>query len=86
MVSPVRTERTRLGLEATELAAVSGVSHSTISLLESGKLARLPGRLEAALVRFGVDLAQLRVRHAEFVAFRRQELERQALRALQNEQ
>jgi len=81
MVSPVRTERIRLSLGVADLATICGISHSTISLVEHGKLPRLPSRLEAGLLRLGVDIADLRVRYREFVEQRRRELELQAVQA-----
>jgi transcriptional regulator with XRE-family HTH domain len=81
MISPVRVERNRLGLGVGDLAAICGLSPSTISLVEHGKLPRLPSRLEAGLLRLGVNVTELRVRYREFVEQRRRELELQAIQA-----
>lgn len=81
MISPVRVERNRLGLGVGDLAAICGLSPSTISLVEHAKLPRLPSRLEAGLLRLGVNVAELRVRYQEFVEQRRRELELQAIQA-----
>jgi len=81
MISPVRVERNRLGLGVGDLAAICGLSPSTISLVEHRKLPRLPSRLEAGLLRLGVNVTELRVRYQESTEQRRRELELQAIQA-----
>lgn len=79
--SPIRQMRERRGWRAADLAIFAGLSIGGVTMVERGELAKLPARLEAALVRLGIDLDEVREQHAEFVETRRRDLELRAIRA-----
>lgn len=72
--SPIRQMRERYGWRAADLAIFARMSLGGITQVERGELAKLPARLEAALIRLGEDVELMRAQHAEFVAYRRQSL------------
>jgi len=78
--SPIRELRERRAWRAADLAIFAGMSIGGVTMVERGEIAKLPARLEAALVRLGVDLDEVRAQQAEFVETRRREL---MLRAVQ---
>ena len=84
--SPVREIRQRRDWRAADLAALAGISIGAVTMVERGELAKLPARLESALIRLGEDVEQVRARQAEFVEARRRELEMQALQPSDSEQ
>jgi transcriptional regulator with XRE-family HTH domain len=79
--SPVREIRERRAWRAADLAIFAGMSIGAVTMVERGELAKLPARLEAALIRLGLDLDEVREQHAEFVGTRRRDLELHAVRA-----
>jgi len=79
--SPIREMRERHGWRAADLAIFAGMSIGAVTMVERGELAKLPARLESALVRLGVDVDEVREQHAEFVETRRRDLELHAVRA-----
>jgi transcriptional regulator with XRE-family HTH domain len=74
--SPLRVLREELGLTATELALVCGVTVAEISRAECGAQS-LPRKLGAFLDRLGWPSAELRQAHEEFQATRREQLTNQ---------
>ncbi|GEM_PF-5168881 len=72
--SPIKELRQRLGWRAADLAAFAGMSLGAITMCERGELARLPARLESALIRLGEDIAEMRQRHAALIQARRRAL------------
>ena len=83
--SPIREMRERRAWRAADLAIFAGMSIGGVTMVERGEIAKLPARLEAALVRLGVDLDEMREQQAEFVETRRRDLELQAMRASRTE-
>jgi hypothetical protein len=71
----------RRGWRAADLAIFAGMSIGGVTMTERGELAKLPARLESALVRLGVDVDEVREQHAQFVETRRRDLELHAVRA-----
>jgi transcriptional regulator with XRE-family HTH domain len=84
--SPIRDVRERRGWRAADLAIFAGMSIGAITMAERGELAKLPVRLEAALIRLGIDVEEVRQQHAEFVETRRRDLELRAIRAPHDDQ
>jgi transcriptional regulator with XRE-family HTH domain len=72
--SPIRMIRQRRGWRAADLAAFAGVSLGAVTMVERGELAKLPARLESALIRLGEDVGDVRRQHAEFIKERRRSL------------
>ena len=83
--SPIRELREHRAWRAADLAIFAGMSLGAVTMVERGEIAKLPARLEAALVRLGVDLEMVRAQQAEFVETRRRDLELQAMRASRTE-
>lgn len=79
--SPIRTMRERRGWRAADLAIFAGMSLGGVTMCERGELAKLPARLEAALIRLGEDIEHVRSQHAEFVEARRRSLTLRAVRS-----
>ncbi len=83
MISPVRGVRERFEMSRADLARVSNLRPATISDVERGIARRLPSKLLTAVVRLGVDEANLIAKHEQFCQEVQQELMARATRAQQ---
>ena len=72
--SPIREIRQRRAWRAADLAAFAAISLGAVTMVERGELPRIPHKLEAALIRLGEDIAEVRQLHADFIQARRRAL------------